>query len=148
MNLDAKNLALFMRVATLGAVGRAGAEFNLSPTNASQRIQALEAELGVKLFHRTTRAVSLTHDGHVFIEHAKRILDDIEETRNVFKGDAEKVQGTLRVAVSASFGRIYVVPFVPELLRLYPKLQLEIDFSDKRVDIVEQGFDVAFVLAN
>lgn len=144
MNLDLKSVALFMRVATLGAIGRAGVEFDLSPTNASQRIQALEVELGVKLFHRTTRAVSLTHDGQVFIEHAKRILDDIEETRNVFKGDAEKVQGTLRIAVAASFGRLYVVPFVPELLRLYPKLQLDIDFSDKRVDIVEQGFDVAF----
>ncbi|MGB7392689.1 LysR family transcriptional regulator [Marinomonas sp.] len=144
MNLEAKSLALFMRVAALGAIGRAGMEFNLSPTNASQRIQALEAELGVKLFHRTTRAVSLTHDGQVFIEHARRILDDIEETRNVFKGDAMQVQGTLKVAVSASFGRHYLVPFVPELLRLYPNLKLDIDFSDKRVDIVEQGFDVAF----
>jgi len=144
MNLDVKSLALFMRVAALGAIGRAGIEFGLSPTNASQRIQILEAELGVKLFHRTTRAVSLTHDGQVFIEHAKRILDDLEETRNVFKGDAEQVQGTLKVAVSASFGRHYMVPFVPELFRLYPNLKLEIDFSDKRVDIVEQGFDVAF----
>ncbi|REG83229.1 LysR family transcriptional regulator [Marinomonas pollencensis] len=144
MNLEAKSLALFMRVAALGAIGRAGMEFDLSPTNASLRIQALEAELGVKLFHRTTRAVSLTHDGQVFIEHARRILDDIEETRNVFKGDAEQVQGTLKVAVSASFGRHYLVPFVPELLRLYPNLKLDIDFSDKRVDIVEQGFDVAF----
>ncbi len=144
MSLDLKNLALFLRVATLGAIGRAGEEFDLSTTNASQRIQTLEAELGVKLFHRTTRAVTLTPDGQVFVEHAKRILDDVEEVRNVFSGHAETVQGTLRVTVSASFGRSHIVPFVPELLRLYPNLHLELDLSDTVVDIIAQGYDIAF----
>ena len=144
MNLDLKNLALFLRVATLGAIGRAGEEFNLSATNASQRIQTLEAELGVKLFHRTTRAVTLTPDGQVFVEHAKRILDDIEEARNVFSGQADAVQGTLRVTASSTFARSHIVPFMPELLRLYPDLHLELDLSDTVVDIIGQGYDIAF----
>jgi len=144
MNLDLKNLKLFLRVATLGAIGRAGEEFNLSATNASQRIQTLESEVGVKLLHRTTRSVTLTPDGEVFVEHAKRILDDVEEARNVFSGNANAVQGTLRVTVSATFARSHVVPFVPEFLALYPDVKLELNLSDSMVDIVEQGFDVAF----
>lgn len=144
MNIDIKNLALFLRVASLGAIGRAGEEFDLSATNASQRIQTLEAEIGVKLFHRTTRAVTLTPDGQVFIEHAKRILDDVEETRNVFTGNAEAVRGNLRVTVSASFGRSHILPFVPELLSLYPDLHLDLDLSDTVTDIIGQGYDIAF----
>jgi DNA-binding transcriptional LysR family regulator len=144
MSLDLKNLALFLRVATLGAIGRAGEEFDLSATNASQRIQTLEAELGVKLFHRTTRAVTLTPDGQVFIEHARRILDDVEEAHNVFSGNASVIKGTLRVTMSASFGRSHILPFVPELLHLYPNLKLELDFSDTTIDIIEQGYDIAF----
>ena len=144
MDLDLKNLALFLRVATLGAIGRAGEEFDLSASNASQRIQALEADLGVKLFHRTTRAVTLTQDGQLFIGHARRILDDVEEAQNVFSGSARTVQGTLRVTVSATFGRSHILPFLPELLRLYPNLKLELDLSDTNIDIVEQGYDIAF----
>lgn len=144
MDLDLKTLALFVRITSLGAIGRAGEEFGLSSTNASQRIQALEARLGVKLFHRTTRVVTLTHDGQVFLEHAKRILDDVEETWNVFKGEDDKVQGKIRLTVSASYGRIYLVPFIPALLAKYPQLQIEIDFTDKTIDIVEQGYDIAF----
>ncbi|MEM9101067.1 MAG: LysR family transcriptional regulator [Pseudomonadota bacterium] len=144
MNLDTKNLALFVRVAALEAIGRAGEEFGLSSTNASQRIQSLEAELGVKLFYRTTRSVTLTHDGKVFLEHAKCILEDIEEVKNVFKGDDKCMQGLIRITVPSSFGRLYVLPFIENFLRLYPQIELELDFNDNRVDIVEQGYDLAF----
>lgn len=144
MNLDLKSLALFVRISELGKIGRAGEEFGLSTTNASQRIQQLESEVGVRLFHRSTRVVTLTQDGEVFLQHARRILDDVEETRNVFKGDADKIQGKLRLTVSSSYGRIYIVPFIPELIERYPDLEIEIDFSDKMVDVIEEGFDVAF----
>lgn len=144
MNLDLRSLALFVRVTEIGAIGRAGLEFDLSSTNASQRIQTLEAELGVKLLHRSTRVVTPTYDGLVFLEHAKRILDDVEETRNIFMGENNTVQGQIRLTVPASYGRLYIIPFLPELLRLYPKLRIEVDFTDKNVDIVEQGYDVAF----
>lgn len=144
MDLDLKNLALFVRVCEGGKIGRAGEDFGFSTTNASQRIQQLESEVGVKLFHRSTRVVTLTHDGEVFLEHAKRILDNVEETRNVFKGDAGNVQGRLRIAVAASYGRFYVVPFIPELIKRYPDLEIEVDFNDSQVDLIEQGYDVAF----
>ena len=144
MTFDLKNLQLFVRVAALGAIGKAGAEFNLSSTNASQRIKDLEADLNIKLLNRTTRAVSLTPDGELFLEHAKRILEDVEDARTALSKSAKSVSGTLRVTASASFGRSHIVPFVPEFLSLYPHVSLDLNLTDAIVDIVEQGYDLAF----
>ena len=88
--------------------------------------------------------VTPTHEGLLFLEHAKRILDDVEETRNAFKGKDNDIQGRIRLTVSAAYARLYIVPFIPELLRRHPKLEIEIDFTDKTVDIVEQGYNIAF----
>ncbi|MDR9829257.1 LysR family transcriptional regulator [Vibrio sp. FNV 38] len=148
MNFDLKSLGLFLRVVEVGKIGRAGEDFGLSTTNASQRIQQLETELGVKLFHRSTRTITLTHDGVMFLPHARRIVDDVEEVRNVFKGDEKNIQGKVKIAVSASYGRHYIVPFIPELIELYPNLELEIDFSDKVIDLIEHGYDLAFRIGN
>ena len=79
MSLDLNSVQLFTRVAALGAIGQAGAEFGLSPTSSTQHLQRLEAELGVKLLNRTTRAVSLTSDGEVFLAYAVKILEYIED---------------------------------------------------------------------
>nr|WP_067290228.1 LysR family transcriptional regulator [Marinobacterium profundum] len=144
MSFDLKNLELFVRVASLGAIGRAGAEFNLSATNTTQRLKALEEELGVKLLNRTTRAVSLTPDGELLLEHAKRILDEVEAARNLLSQTTQRISGSLRVTASASFGRSHIVPFVPEFLRLYPGVTLDLHLTDTVVDIVEMGVDLAF----
>lgn len=144
MNFDIRNLQLFVRVVELGAIGKAGAEFNLSSTNASQRIQALEADLEVKLLNRTTRSVSLTPDGEVFLDHARGILENVEEARSVLSHNAKSVSGRLRVTASASFGRSHIVPFVPEFLRLHPEVTLDLNLTDAVIDIVHQGYDLAF----
>ncbi|UTW13107.1 LysR family transcriptional regulator [Marinobacterium rhizophilum] len=144
MSFDLKSLELFVRVASLGAIGRAGAEFNLSATNTTQRLKMLEVDLGVKLLNRTTRAVSLTPDGETLLEHARRILEDVEAARNQLSQTTQSVSGTLRVTASASFGRSHIVPFVPEFLRLYPGVTLDLHLTDTVVDIVEMGFDLAF----
>ncbi len=143
MSLKPRTLELFTRVAALGAFGKAGQEFGLSPTAATQRIKGLEAELGVKLFNRTTRAVALTADGEVFLGHAKRIIENIEDARSDLSGGAKNIKGELRVAGSASFGRRYIAPYVAEFLRTYPDVRVRLELSDGVVDIVEQGFDLA-----
>ncbi|WP_377194094.1 LysR family transcriptional regulator [Ruegeria meonggei] len=144
MSFDLKNLQLFVRVATLGAIGRAGAEFGFSATNTSQRLQALESELDVKLLNRTTRAISLTPDGELFLDHAKHILEDIEDARTALSRTSGTVSGKLRVTASASFGRSHIVPYVPDFLGLYPHVQLDLNLTDTVIDIVEQGYDLAF----
>ncbi|CUH81208.1 D-malate degradation protein R [Tritonibacter multivorans] len=147
MALEQKNLQLFDRVATLGAIGRAGAEFGLSSTNASERIKALEAELGVTLFHRTTRAVTLTPDGELFLGYVRRILGDMEEARTVLAQEGGAVTGRVKVTAPASFGTSQILPHVPEFLLLYPQVDVDLHFSDAVVDIVGDGYDLAFRIA-
>jgi len=144
VSFDLKSLALYVRVAALGAIGKAGAEFSLSPTNATQRIQALEAELGVKLLNRTTRSISLTPDGEIFVDHAKRILDDVEEARQVLSQSTTSASGLLRITASATFGRAHIVPFLSEFLERHPDVTLDLNLTDAVVDIVEQGYELAF----
>lgn len=142
--MDLRSLALFVRIAEIGRIGQAGESLGLSTTNASQRVQQLESQLKVKLLHRSTRTVTLTHDGQLFLEHAKRILDDVEEAQNAFRDDGIQVKGKIRMTVSSSYARIYIIPFLPEFLSLYPEVEIDIDFTDKTTDLVEQGYDLAF----
>lgn len=148
MSLDLKSLELFVRVAAVGAIGKAGAELGLSRTAATQRIQELETKLGTQLLHRTTRSVSLSVDGEVFLAHAKRILDDVDEAFSDLQSDPLSVSGELRVSSSASFGRKYLAPHVAEFLQLYPKLSVRLHLSDTVFDIVENGFDLAVRLGD
>jgi len=144
MSFHPRTLELFIRVAALGALGKAGREFGLSPTAATQRIQALEAELGVKLFNRTTRAVALTAEGEVFLVHARRIITSVEDARSELSGGTTNIKGELRVAGSASFGRRYIAPIISEFLHTHPDVRVRLELSDSVVDVVEQGFDLAF----
>ncbi|HAT87939.1 LysR family transcriptional regulator [Cohaesibacter gelatinilyticus] len=143
MSFDFKTLELFVRVAKLGALGRAGEELLLSPTATTQRIQLLEAELGSKLLNRTTRAVSLTPDGEAFLEHAQKILDTIEDARSVVSSSKGRVSGLLRVTASASFGRAQIIPHLGAFFHTYPEIRLKLDLNDAVIDIVEQGYDLA-----
>lgn len=143
MSLDTKAIELFLKVVALGAIGRAGEAFGLSPTAATQRIQNLEHSLGVRLFHRTTRSVSLTTDGELFVEHARRIVADIEDARAAVGKASGRVSGFLRVAAPASFGQKYIAPVVGEFLSRHPDLRMQLELSDNLVAIGEQGFDMA-----
>lgn len=143
MAFDLKTLELFVRVAAMGALGKAGEDMRISPTAATQRIQALEADLGAKLLNRTTRAVSLTADGEAFLVHAQHILDCAEEARAAISASRCQIFGELRVTASAAFGRSQIVPHVSEFLQLYPEVKLKLDLNDAVVDIIEQGYDLA-----
>jgi DNA-binding transcriptional LysR family regulator len=143
MELDIKSVRLFIRVAALGAIGRAGRDFGYSPTAASQRIQALEETLGSKLLNRTTRTVSLSADGEKFLAHARKIVDDIEDAVTDLQGNRKTISGELRVTASASFGRRYIAPFVGEFLRDHPDASVNLELSDGVFDIVQHGFDLA-----
>jgi DNA-binding transcriptional LysR family regulator len=143
MSFDPGTLKLFLRIAALGAFAKAGRELALSPTATTQRIKALEAELGVTLFNRTTRAVALTADGKVFMTHATRILESIEDARSELAADRQNISGELRVAGSASFGRRHIAPCIAEFLQTHPQVSVRLELSDNIVDIVEKGFDLA-----
>ena len=143
MGFDSSTLELFVRVSVVGAIGKAGREFGLSATAATQRIKSLENELGVKLFNRTTRVVTLTAEGELFLIHANRILSSIEEARTDLSGGLQNIRGQLRVTSSASFGRRYIAPHIADFLRCYPDVSVHLELSDSVIDIVEHGFDLA-----
>ncbi|MEP3889472.1 MAG: LysR family transcriptional regulator [Hellea sp.] len=143
MSLDLKSVELFTRIAALNAIGRAGEEFGYSPTTASQRIQALEAELGVTLFLRTTRSVTLTQDGELFLTHAQSILSGIEDARLDLSGGATRLKGLLRVTASASFGQMFISPYIAEFIDQHPEARLHLNLTDSIVDIVAQGYDLS-----
>ena len=143
MSFDLKTLRLFVRVAATGAIAKAGAEFGYSPTTSSQRLQALEAQLGCKLLNRTTRSVSLSADGEVFLAHAQKILADVDDAFIDLQGADTALRGELRVAASASFGRRYITPFIGEFFRKHPEVSINLALSDTTFDIVQHGFDLA-----
>jgi len=146
MNVDLKSLELFIRVAAVGAIGKAGSEFGLSSTAASHRIHTLEEHVGAKLFHRTTRTVSLSGEGETFLKHAKRILNTVEEALAEVQEDPCAISGELKIACSASFGRKLIAPFVTEFLQVHPRLSINLDSSDQVVDLIDGGYDLAIRL--
>jgi DNA-binding transcriptional LysR family regulator len=144
--LDLLDVSLFVRAALLANVSAAGREFGLSAAVASARIANLERLLGTRLLHRTTRRISLTQDGEVFLTRAQPLLDAADAAR-VSVGSAQaEPQGRLRVSMTSSFGRQHVSPVIPEFLRRYPGVSVDLRLTDQLVDLVDAGVDVAIRL--
>ncbi len=141
MNIE--HLKLFVRVASTHNISLAGSELGLSPAVASAHINKLEDGLGVRLIHRTTRKVSLTEEGHAFLQHAEDVLASVEAAKaSVGAGHLTPV-GTLRIAAPASFGRMHLLPALKKFSQTYPQLKVDLKLSDTIVDLVEGGFDIA-----
>lgn len=141
MNIE--HLKLFVRVASTLNISSAGNELGLSAAVSSAHINKLEQELGIRLLHRTTRNVSLTEEGKVFLPHAEEVLVGIEAAKaSVGVGNASPM-GTLRITAPASFGRQHLVPALAEFLKRYPLINIDLSMSDTIVDMVEGGFDIA-----
>ncbi len=144
--LDLLDVALFVRAALLANVSAAGREFGLSAAVASARIANLERLLGARLLHRTTRRISLTQDGEVFMTRAQALLDAADAARSAVGRAQSEPQGRLRVSMPSSFGRQHVSPVIPEFLRRYPGVSVDLRLSDHLVDLVDAGIDVAIRL--
>jgi len=138
MQLDA--LEIFVKVAELGSFTRAAQHLGLSKARASIRVSEIEAELGARLLQRTTRAVRLTPDGEQFLVRARRLVLDAEELGSMFQAPSS-LRGRVRLDVPVNFARNLIIPRLPELLALHPQLELELSTTDRRVDLVREGFD-------
>ncbi|BCO18452.1 LysR family transcriptional regulator [Alteromonas sp. KC3] len=141
MNID--YLRLFVRVAHLSNITKAGAEFGLSSTVASTHLSKLEASLNVRLLHRTTRKVTLTDEGTILFHQAEDIISAIDHAKSTVGGGVPKPIGTLRVTAPSSFGRKHLMPYLNEFMAKYPDLVVEFHLSDSIVDVIEGGFDIA-----
>ena len=136
-------IIIFMAVADAGSFARGGRAMGLTGSAASKAVARLEARLGVRLLHRNSRAVSLTSEGERFRESGRHILTAIDEAEAGIAVPGGKPRGLLRLSVPDAFGRRVILPLVRDYLDRYPEVRIDIDFSDRPVDLVEEGFDLA-----
>jgi len=141
-------MAIFSRIVAAGSLSAAARELGLSTAVVSRRLAALEARLGVRLINRTTRNLHLTDEGARYYDTCARLLAEIEEADSAISAGRVEPQGTLRVALPASFGHRHIVPLIPEFAERYPKVNLALSLSDRNVNLIEDGFDLAIRIAD
>ncbi|AMB85036.1 LysR family transcriptional regulator [Pseudomonas agarici] len=132
----------FIRTAELGSFVAAGRALGLSASAVGKGVSRLEQQLGVRLFQRSTRSLSLTDEGRVFQERCRRILDDLDDAQAALSQSTEVPRGRLRLSLPIASYHLFQSVLMA-FMALYPDIELDIDFSDKLVDLIEEGFDVA-----
>jgi DNA-binding transcriptional LysR family regulator len=138
-----KQIESFVAVAVKGSLTAAARAEDVAPAVIGRRIDALEERLGVKLLVRTTRRISLTHEGSAYLEDCQRVLADLANAEASVSAGGVKASGHLRVTAPAGFGRRHVAPLVPAFVAQHPDVSLSLNLSDRVVDIVNEGFDCA-----
>jgi DNA-binding transcriptional LysR family regulator len=142
-----RDYALFATVVEMRSISAAGQRLGLSPAAASKRLAALEARLGTRLVHRTTRRLSTTQAGQAFYEEVRAILAAAEAAEARVSGRAERPSGLLRVSAPTSFGRLHVAPHLPAFLDLSPEVSAELLLDDGYTDLLADRIDVAIRIA-
>ncbi|MEJ8849408.1 LysR family transcriptional regulator [Variovorax rhizosphaerae] len=138
-----KQLESFVSVATRGSLTAAAKAENVAPAIMGRRIDALEERLGVKLFVRTTRRITLTHEGSAFLEDCQRLLVEFANAEASVSAGGVKASGHLRVTAPAGFGRRHVAPLVPRFHALHPEVRISLNLSDRVIDVAGEGYDCA-----
>lgn len=141
------DVEVFRAIAQSGSLSAAARRLDLTPMTVSRRLASLEGELGVRLFHRTTRSVSLTAEGETFLPFATTLLEASEGARISLKSYAGTASGVLKVTAPTVFGQSVIMPLIPALLAEHPALRVDLTLSDSIVDIVGLGIDVAIRIA-
>ncbi|MEH6387921.1 MULTISPECIES: LysR family transcriptional regulator [Pseudomonas] len=136
-------MRVFVRAASAGSLSAAARHLSMSPAMATKHVDALEARLGVKLFHRSTRRLSLTEAGSNYLDACQRILPDIEEAEAEAASLRTRASGLLRLNVPLSFGARFVAPLIPEFSRRHPEVTVELGLSDAQLDLITGGWDLA-----
>lgn len=136
-------LRTFVRSVEAGSFTQVARELNASQPTISRQVAQLEEHLGALLFQRTTRALTLTDDGRVFYEHARRTLETMAEAEAAVGRRRAKPSGRLRLAAAVVFGRLHIIPRLPRFLARYPDIEVELILNDGFTDLVEEGIDLA-----
>lgn len=144
--VQVSSIELFCKAATLGSFTAAAELLGVTPAAVSRSVMRLEERLGARLFARTTRKIKLTADGRLYFKHCRQALDQIEEVERAITGNQEVPRGNLRISVPTTYGHFRVLPLLPLYLETYPEVSVEIDVSNRNIDFVEEGFDLAIRL--
>lgn len=136
-------MKVYVAVVATGSFVRAAEQLHISTTSASRLISDLERHLGSRLLSRTTRKLAVTETGVAYYDRCRQILSDLEEAESLAAESGARPKGLLRVSLPQSFGLRYIAPHIPEFCSLHPALELDVGFSDRVIEFVEEGVDVA-----
>lgn len=145
--MQLSDLRIFAAVAATGSLSAAARQLDVTPMQVTRRIASLEGDLGVRLFHRTTRSVSLTAEGESFLPYASTMVEAEDGARSVLGPASTEVSGVLRMTAPTVFGQGIVLPLFGRLMERHPGLRIDLDLSDRVVDLVGQGLDLALRVA-
>lgn len=140
------SIELFCKAAELGSFTAAAEVLGVTPASVSRSIARLEARLGVRLFVRTTRSVRLTSDGELYHQRCQQALDQIADAERALTGQQRSPKGLLRVSVGTVYGHHRVAPLLPRFMAAYPDVEVELNVSNRNIDFVEDGYDLAIRL--
>lgn len=138
-----EDLSTFVLVSDLRSVGQAAERLGKAPSAVSRRLKEFEARLGTQLLHRTTRSIRLTDAGEHFVENARQILADLDLAERLVSGETGNLSGRLKLTMPLSFGLRYVSPAINAFLIQHPAIDIDVDLNDRRVDLVNEGHELA-----
>ncbi|MGB3176795.1 MAG: LysR family transcriptional regulator [Albidovulum sp.] len=141
-----KNIKMFVRVFELGSMSAAARDQRTSPAVASARIAEMEKHLGIRLFNRTTRRLQPTENGRLFFDGARKVLEAIDDAEAAVMSSTQNLRGSVFVAAPLGVGRRFIAPHVPEFKDEYPQIDVRLRLSDRKIDVIGEGLDLAFHL--
>jgi len=136
-------MRIFVRVAAAGSFTAVADQMNVARSAITRQIAALEAHLGVKLIARSTRRLSLTSAGMTYLEQCRDILDRVDEAEGALVGEGQTLRGQIRASVPMTFGLLHLTPLILEFSKSHPEIHMDLDFNDRRVNLIEEGMDLA-----
>lgn len=139
---NALDLAFFCLLGRKGSLSVAARELGITPSAVSKRLAQLERRFGVRLLNRTTRRVTLTNEGEIYLARARQILSDIEELERLVSSGRAVPKGLLRINATFTFGRSQVAPIVSEFVKLYPDVEVQLQLTDRPLNLSEEGYDI------
>ncbi len=142
-----ENMGAFIRVVEAGSISGAADRLGVAKSAVSRRLKELEEHLGVELFHRTTRRMNLTDTGRAFYHQSVRILEDVLEAEHATSQAHGTLKGSLKIALPSTFGLMHMGPAINEFLQAHPQIEFDLDFNDREVDLIQEGFDLAIRIA-
>ena len=143
MDLEPNDLLLFARIVEAGSFSKAAQRVDLPKSTVSRRISLLEARLGERLLQRTTRKLVLTEFGASLLDHARKVVEEVEAAGALVQHRQQEPSGRLRVSMPADFANMGMTAMIARFVASYPAVSLELDLSPRRVDLVAEGFDIA-----
>lgn len=143
MNHHFSGIEEFLTVVATGSFSKAGERLNLTGSAVGKNISRLEKRLNTQLFHRSTRKLTLTREGEVWLAGCQRMMSELEQAESLLSNERQEVMGEIRIDLPTTYGRNRILPKLLSLQKQYPKLKLNISFQDRKVDMIAEHIDVA-----